>query len=269
MTKQEYFKSTIAQIKDTQPKEFWPRMIAAAKAAPLPAAVMLETTPSPCNTKTTKADIQRAKNILESIDNYIVRYVRHPATVALGIRPARNADGGIIADAPAIKQRVICSGVPYGCMIAFIYTDQLFIGWSKRIETRQFTGTGELRSLFRRVLDSSIPKTGSEYNEAFDLFSKKLIGLLSCQPFQETEISFSKSAGRVAAVVRGLKDSIIVNGKHFDSAASGPIPSEIAKQLAQFIEYAEQAYGNTAINVGNPDSLPAVTKAESSSIAVA
>lgn len=212
----------------------------------------------PCNIESTDADQQRAKLILKDDTNYIVRYLRHQPTVGLAKLPARNADGAIIVDAPAIRKRVICAGVPYACMIAFMYQDKLLVGWSKRIETRRFIETQELHGLFRHLLENTdgVTEHSDNYQGAFNAFATRLTGFLCCQGPKEVEMPFSKVAGKTAAVIRGLNDCIIIKGKYLESHASGPIPGEIARSLPQFIEFAEQTYGGKAANVGTDELLP-------------
>jgi len=71
----------------------------------------------------------------------------------------------------------------------------------------------------------------------------------------ETETAFSKKAGRTAAIVRGLKDTIefTPKGNFVVSGASGPIPHDVARNLQWFVGQAEQAYGGKAANVSRPD----------------
>lgn len=214
----------------------------------------------PCSIESTKADQQRAKVILAADNNYIVRYLRHQPTVGLAKLPARNTDGAVIEDAPRILKRVICSGIPYACMVAFMYQEKLLIGWSKRLETRHLMETTELHGLFRHLLENTkgVDEHSANYQGAFDAFTNSLISFLTCQRTKDVEIAFSKTFGKTTAIIRGLNDSIITNGNFMESAASGAIPHELAKTLPQFIAYAEQTYGGKAANVGNPDTMPAI-----------
>lgn len=166
---------------------------------------------TPCNITTTVADLLNAKVILVSDDNYITRYIRDEPTVGFAKETVRNADGAIIEDTEAKYKRVICSGTPLACMVAFMHEDKLLVGWSKRIDL-------------------------------------------------ETEISFSKKAGRTAAVIRGLKDTIEFTSKKdlVISAASGPVPHDVSRSLRWFVSQAEQAYGEKATNVSHPNQELAV-----------
>lgn len=213
----------------------------------------------PCNIKVREADEIIAKAILKSIDNYLVRYLRHDPTVALAVKPARNQDGGILVDAPLVRQRVICAGIPYACIVAFMHDHKLLIGWSKRIADKQLMETEELHALFRGLIEESkdITESSEGYQDMFEVFSNRLVNFLSYQAPKEIEISFSKNAGKTAAIIRGLNDTISINGNLVVSEASGPIPSEIARNLGWFIELAERNYGGKAANVAYPDQLPA------------
>lgn len=192
----------------------------------------------PNNVSASDADLSMAKAILSSDDQYIVRYLRHAPIVGLALVPVRNSDGAIIEDAPLIKRRVICKGEPYGCLIAFAHPEALRIGWSKRIETRQLIQGRDLHSLYRESLEST-----------FEEFVNNLVSFLSYNKTKEIEIPFSKYGGKIAAVVRGLNDTLTFNGNVASSACSGPIPTDVAKHLAWFIRYAERAYGSRAANV--------------------
>lgn len=77
-------------------------------------------------------------------------------------------------------------------------------------------------------------------------------------------LPYSKKGGRVAAILRGLKDTINFNEDHVLSACSTVIPKHIAKRLPQFIRNAETTFDTKAVNVGYPELLP--TKAESKAI---
>jgi hypothetical protein len=209
----------------------------------------------PCNIGSTEDDQLTATKILKNDKNYLVRYIRHEATVGLAKVPVRNQDGAIIEDVSWVRKRVICSGIPYGCVIAFVHREELLIGWSKRIESRRLIETRDLHSLFIDVLNDTknVTKNSSDYQVTFDIFAKKLVNFLACQQPEESEISFSKTGGKVAAIIRGLYDTISINGNYISSTASNPVPNDIAKNLPWFIDYAETIYGSKAANVGYPD----------------
>lgn len=192
----------------------------------------------PNNVQSSDADIKVAKAILSSDDQYVVRYLRHAPTVGLSLVPVRNADGAIIEDVPLIKRRVICKGEPYGCLIAFAHPEALRIGWSKRIETRQLIQGRDLRSLYLESLKST-----------FEEFVQNLVSFLSYNKTKDIEIPFSKYGGKVAAIIRGLNDTLVLTGNVAHSACSGPIPTDVAKHLGWFVRYAERAYGSRAANV--------------------
>ncbi|MDX1314237.1 MAG: hypothetical protein R3356_01940 [Eudoraea sp.] len=212
----------------------------------------------PCNIMSTPGDVNQAERILKNTDNYIVRYLRKAPTVGIADVPVRHADGSVLKDVPPVRQRVICSGVPYACMIAFMEQDNLYIGWSKRIEERKLIETPDLHGLFRQILEDTqgVTEDSADYQDTFDVFCNKLISVLSYSPKKDVEISFSKKAGKIAAVVRGLKDTIASKGSLMTSEASGVVPNEIAKNLGQFIDYAEKVYGSKAVNVSRPELVP-------------
>jgi len=201
----------------------------------------------PNNIKPGAVDETIAEAILKSEKNYTVRYLRQDPTVGLARIPVRNADGAVIEDAPTLRRRVICTGVPYACLIAFRHDSKLIIGWSKRIADRQLVETKELHNLFKTMTEGA----------SFDEFSRKLVNFLSFQQPKEIEIPFSKADGKTAAIIRGLNDTISFNGNFVTSEASGPIPHEVARNLSWFIEAAETIYGDKASNVAYPDQLPA------------
>lgn len=209
----------------------------------------------PCNIKSREADEIKAKAILASDNNYLVRYLRHDPTVALGLVPVRNKDGAVLVDVPPLKRRVICAGIPYASLIAFKHDSKLLIGWSKRIADKQLMETHELHTLFESTLKSYVNDDG-DYQEAFKAFSDRLVNFLSYQSPKEVEISFSKTAGKTAAIIRGLNDTILIKGNLITSEASGPIPDEVARNLRWFIELAEKTYDEKAANVSLVDHLP-------------
>ena len=209
----------------------------------------------PCNLEVSKDDQQIAKDILTNVDNYIVRYLRKDPTVGLAKLPIRNEDGAVLQDVPWRNQRVICSGIPYACMIAFMHGDKLLIGWSKRIEDKKVIETQDLHKIFQSVLEATegVMEDSDNYRSSFDAFCQNLLDVLSLNPAKEIEKSFSKKDGKMAAVLRGLKDTLEIKGNFIVSAASGPVPNEIAKRLPDFIAYVERVYEGKAANVAYAD----------------
>lgn len=205
----------------------------------------------PCNIKSSEVDKELAESILKDNKNYIVRYLRRRPTVGLAIIPASNEAGVKVVDGPTTIKRVICSGIPYACMIAFMHQSQLLIGWSKRIESRKLLETRDLHTLFRKVLTEAqgVDEASETYKDAFGIFCQSLMNVLSYSPAKDIEVSFAKTAGKVAAIIRGINDSTFIHGKYVVSAASGPVPHDIARNLGQFIEQAENVYGDKATNV--------------------
>ena len=214
----------------------------------------------PCNIESSKADLERARIVLLNDKSYVVRYLRQYPTVGLATVPVRNKDGEIITDMDWVRRRVICSGVPFACMIAFKYQDKLLIGWSKRIETKALVETPDLHMLFKAVLESTkdTTKDSDNYKGVFEVFCAQLMSVLSYSPAKDIEMAFSKRDGKTAAIVRGLRDDITFHENSFvTSAASGPIPHEVARNLRWFVDHAEKAYGGKAANVNYPELIPA------------
>jgi hypothetical protein len=214
----------------------------------------------PSSIQVTPRDLDRARTLIASDENYIVRYLREKPTVGLALVPVRNAAGGIVEDAPWVKRRVICSGVPYACMIALMVDDKLRIGWSRRYDEKRLIETKDLHAMYRQILaDSSISDSVSkdrivteddeEYAKKFDLFCATLMSVLSYNPVKDVEDSFSKDAGRTNAALRALLDEITIYGKNLRSRESGAIPNDIARNLPWFIKQAEAKFGDKAVNV--------------------
>ncbi len=211
----------------------------------------------PCSIESTKADEEQARVILLNDKNYVVRYLRQYPTVGLATLPVRNPGGEIIKDLDWVRKRVICAGVPYACMIAFVNQDNLLIGWSKRIETRRLVETDDLHALFKSVMHN-VSEASDGYDALFGRFTKELMSFLTYQEPKDVEMSFSKNGGKTAAIIRGLRDDIILYDNSFvKSTASGPVPHDVAKGLKWFVDHAEKAFGKRAMNVGYPSQIPA------------
>jgi len=225
----------------------------------------------PSSVKSTETDLLQAEMLLavRNSNSYVVRYLRHEPTVGLATVPIRRKDGtiammkgtdGAPVEVPWVRKRVICSGIPYACMIAFLHQDKLLIGWSKRMEDRHLIETQNLHKLFKSAMHS-VAETSNNYQNLFNEFSVKLMEFLTCQRPEDIEVAFSKKSGKIAAVIRSLNDTISINKDNFaESAASGPVPHDIAKNLPWFIDHVEKAYGGKAANVSYPEL--AVAKAE-------
>jgi len=219
--------------------------------------IMTKQTILPCSIESTKADEEQARVILLNDKNYVVRYLRQYPTVGLATLPVRNAGGEIITDLNWVRRRVICAGVPYACMIAFIHQDNLLVGWSKRIETQKLIETSSLHGLFKSVMDD-VSEASDGYDALFAKFTKELMGFLTYQEPKDVEMAFSKKGGKTAAVIRGMRDDIIIHDNNFvKSTASGPVPHDVAKGLKWFVSHAEKAFGKRAMNVGYPSLIPA------------
>jgi hypothetical protein len=264
MTKQEYIKTIIDDIKDNNSKDRWSSLIKVAMAKPLPGGLGLEELAAPCNIQTVEADKHKVRAILFDDQNYIVRYMRHEPTVGLATVPVRRPDGTVavmkgegdaIVDMPWVRKRVICAGIPHACVIAFLYDHKLLIGWSKRVAEKSLIETPDLHELFRAVLENTktVTETSDNYQVNFDVFCRQLMSVLSYSPAKDIEQSFSKKAGKAAAITRALNDTIIINGNYVSSGASGPVPHEIARNLKWFVAHAEETYGGKAANVSYPE----------------
>lgn len=195
----------------------------------------------PNNIDIHEADRERAKIILSDPTAVIINYLREHPVVGLSIKQPRDENDAIIEDALPIKRRIVCSGKPYACLVAFVDDDELRIGWSKRIESKKLVKTTDLLETFRAIRDGRA--------NSFDEFVAALVSLMKDTKVKDLEIPFSKREARIAAVIRGLNDSIIIRGKSVKSAASGIIPSEVARMLPNFIQHAERVFDGTANNV--------------------
>jgi hypothetical protein len=199
---------------------------------------------APCNITVSDAD----KGIVEGVlkGKYIVQYLRSKSTVGLSERPARDENRKVIEDAPWVKRRTICSGVPYGCMIAFVYGGELLIGWSKRLGPKSRFNTEELRKMFDGLLIKARDTDGAD---KFDMFCSGMLDLLEARKPVEVEISFSKKIGKRTAILRALNDTLGVNESgELVSGASEHLPSSVKRALPAFIKQAETAFKLKAAN---------------------
>jgi len=189
-----------------------------------------------------------------------IKYLRKAPTVGLAKVPIRDTNGIILKDIPWKKERVICSGVPYGCLIGFILKNQLFIGWSKRIELQYIPETDQLHKLFTnlvkiiynpKMIDKMPTKhdTIDNYKELFSIFANQLTDFITNNKPKDVEIGFSKKIGKMTAILRGLGDTITLDGDNITSLESGVIPSDVVKQLKHFINSVETKYNKKAVNV--------------------
>jgi hypothetical protein len=195
-----------------------------------------------------------------------VKYLRKYPTVGLARVPVRDTSGAIIKDVPCGKKRVICSGIPYGCLIAFTLKKQLFIGWSKRLELQYIPETDQLHSLFidlvKAVYDPKMvgkmptkDEAIDNYKDLFSIFANQLSGFMTTNQPKDVEIAFSKKIGKMTAVIRGLGDTITFDGNNITSLESGVIPADIAKELRHFTDGVETKYNQKAVNVIRNDVL--------------
>lgn len=203
-------------------------------------------------------NVQMAEYILKG--DVIVRYLRKQPTVGLAKVPVRDTSGTIIKDAPWGKKRVICSGIPYGCLIGFTLKDQLFIGWSKRLELQYIPESDQLHTLFINLIKSiydpkMVDKMPTEadavenYKDLFNVFADQLAKFMTTNQHKDVEIAFSKKVGKMIAIIRGLSDKITFDGNNITSLESGVIPSDIAKKLRHFTDGMEAKFDKKAVNV--------------------
>lgn len=238
--------------------------------------VSLKESNYPANIKVSPEDIELAERILKDESNIVIRYLRKYPTVGLAILPMRDENGAVIENKDNVaekdryiwlKKRVVCSGVPYACMVAFMHEDKLYVGWSKRLESCKLFESRELHSLFRdavttiydpKMVDKmpSVVEAKENYQDMFSVFAGRLMEFLTMESPKEIEVPFAKKSGKLAAIIRGLNDTIELGGKRTVSAASGPVPHDIARNLGWFVKMAEESYEGKAVNVGNPELLP-------------
>ena len=195
-----------------------------------------------------------------------IKYLRKDPTVGLAKVPVRDTSGAIIVDAPWRKKRVICSGIPYGCLIAFTLKKQLFIGWSKRLELQYIPETDQLHTIFSDLVKSvydpkMVGKMATKdraienYKDLFSIFANQLSNFMTINQPKDVEIAFSKKIGKMTAIIRGLGDTITLNGNNVTSLESGVVPSDITKELRGFIDGVEIKYNQKAVNVVRNDVL--------------
>lgn len=263
----EQFKKKVAEIKDGLPKEKWGEAIKATRHEMFP--------PQPekiqCSNlgETTPVIKELAEAILKDEKNIIIRYLRLAATVGVKTVTVIDDDDGGCEGSREVKQRTICSGVPFGCMVAFKRDDKLYVGWSIR-HTGRVLDKIALAGLFQRTFDAiylpehnalmSRPKAEAKKDVLMANFSKELMTFLTGSNINPVEeLAFAKRSGKLHAIVRALRDNIGIHGpttkayplgKFVMSEASGPIPKDIAKALQWFIPAAEEVFKVKSTNVG-------------------
>ena len=209
-------------------------------------------------------NIQLAEYILKG--DTTIKYLRKRPTVGFAEVPVRDTNSAIIKDAPWVKKRVICSGIPFGCLIGFTLNKELFIGWSKRLELDYIPETDRLHELFidliKTIYDPKmVGKAPTEadavenYKDLFSIFANQLTSFVALNKNKDIEIAFSKKIGKMTAIIRGLGDIITFDGNKITSAESGAIPSEIAKKLRYFTDQIEAKYGMKAVNVTRNETM--------------
>jgi len=216
------------------------------------------------NIDMSSGNIQLAEYVLRG--GIIARYLRKMPTVGLAKVPVRDTGGAIIKDAPWTRKRVICSGIPYGCLVGFTLKKQLFIGWSKRLELEYIPETDQLHKLFTDLIKTvynpqmvgkanTKPEAVENYKELFSLFANQLTAFITVNKTKDIEIAFSKKIGKMIAIIRGLGDVITFNGNKITSLESGVIPSDIVRELRYFTDSVEAKYGMKAVNVDRKETM--------------
>jgi hypothetical protein len=210
---------------------------------------------NPKNIKTTEEDLKKANLLLASPENYIIRYLRTDPRVALANIPVRDPAGALLPDIPPKKKRVICKGTPLACLVAVKDGDDLLIGWSRRLDEKKLLETQDLHLLFRQILKNTkdVTEDSEDYTKQFDRFCASLMSVLTYSPTKDLEIAFSKKAGRKAAVVRAMKDSLTFGNRSVMSKSSGAVPNNVAKNLKWFIKLAEDKFNTSAANVSKTE----------------
>jgi hypothetical protein len=149
-------------------------------------------------------------------------------------------------DAPWVSTRVICSGVPFACLIAFKRGGKLFVGWSKRLDAKKLISPEEMRKVFDDLIKSTRDADGPD---KFDTFSNNLLKLLTEHKPVDVEIPFSKAVGKSMAIIRGLRDTVMIDSKEIKSKVSGHLPNSIRRALPDFIKQAREAFNLPVTNV--------------------
>jgi hypothetical protein len=246
----EKLRAKIKEIRESMPKDQWAAAIKAASAE-LAEPEKIEALNLPA---TFGNELELVKTIVSDDENIIVRYLREAPTV--GIKTVEIVKDGAARN---VIQRVICAGIPFGVMVAFRFKGELHIGWSRRHSGKELRH-GIMKSLFedtikmmkdtRMVEKVSRGEAEENYDALLTEFAQSVSDFLKSDLFNDIEnVPFAKRTGKLTAVSRGLKDTVLTDGKAVLSGFSGPIPGEIAKALPRFIQQAEEKFGCKAKNV--------------------
>lgn len=226
----------------------------------------------PKNLDVKDEDLAQARKIIAANDDLIIRYLRKDRSVHFAKVPVRDENGAIITqdvstydeagNVTGSKKKwitknklVICSGIPTGVLVAVKVNEALRIGWSRRMDAVKLIGTRDLTASFEEVVSMIRGVKDDNYDKVFASFCAQMVHIMSSNPQKDVEVSFSKEAGREAAVLRALLDEITVYKRVCVSNASGPIPNEVARGLRWFVQQAEEAFGQEAENyfIGSND----------------
>jgi hypothetical protein len=185
----------------------------------------------------TEEDLAKVEDTLKK-PNSVVLYIRGNMMVERTKTPARDDQGIILVDAPAVSKLVICSGKPKAVLVAFEDAGKLLIGWSKRNDD----------------LDMAVDKKAMEFAAVVKNLSPvdflvRLEEFVKSANLLDREIAFSKQVGRALAMLRAKGDEIVMGKNHGTSSKTGKLPNEIFKALPRFIARAEKVTGMKPANV--------------------
>lgn len=170
--------------------------------------------------------------------NTLVLYLRGEMKVERIKVAARDQDGAIIVDAPAVPKLVICAGQPKAVLVAFEDAGKMVVGWAKRNED----------------LDLVLNKKAMEFASKAKTLSP--VGFLSAlEEFVKTaemvdrEVAFSKQIGKAVAILRARHEEIVMGDKHAASSLVGLVPDSVFKALPKFLARVKKVTGKEAANI--------------------
>lgn len=197
-------------------------------------------------------------------------------------------------------RRTICKGTPYGCLVAFEHEGKLLIGWSRLNSSTEFTKSECIEGLYEKFSSAFEVALRAEQSDPEDNHSvaadlerlsfilrssdpEELKGIIRAEFVRQTtdlvtatdtfkrveQASFSKKAGKVAAVVRAFNSVLAFKGvrsprfpygrdvHHYTGKAGDrkPVPNGIAETAQKFVLRAATAFDkpiSNAIGVGLP-----------------
>lgn len=175
-----------------------------------------EQMPAPLGINTTIQEQKEALELSYDTDSLVVRFVRRGPSISTTV------------DESGKKKHTIANGAPHACLVAFMKDNKLYVGWSKHNA-------------------SMIAENGA-------VIPRALIGHVegNIRPLEDKP--FTKEHARYTAILRGLVDSIVIQGKEIRSGNSNKvIPSCISRELTTFVARARKRFKtNKVVNlVGN------------------